>query len=215
MLASAQTGSARPATIIRMITRLDGWWKLWIVLAVVWTVVAISSGWMNLPRARHMPHDPQFLSKLSAEAASIMLRTETRTKPVRSTFVWTEQPRMVRMSNGTRLTFPATTTDERAAFVATEYRQLLNIEADKQRGPYLAEMLAIWLGPLLVAGVAVSLLCRGYRTALATIIRGSRARPSAARALASAFAAGGQRNRTDRDSATAQSQRSLTGLSVN
>jgi len=43
--------------------------------------------------------------------------------------------------------------------VASEYRQLLEVEADEQRGPYLLAMLAIWLAPwvLLVAGLTLSL----------------------------------------------------------
>jgi hypothetical protein len=153
----------------RMLDRLRGWWQFWMVLAVVWTGVVFASGWMNLPRAQYMPHDPQFVSKLSAEATSILRRTDARVKPVRGAIVWTDTPRFVRMSNGAQLTFPATTTGEESALVASEYQKLLTSAAEKQRAPYLLELLAIWLAPamlLLGGGWGVSLIAREYRPAL-------------------------------------------------
>ena len=125
------------------------------MLAVMWTLVVVACAWMNLPRAPRMPHDPDYLSKLSAEASQILRGPQVAAKPVRGALVWSEEPRLVRMSNGTRLTFPAITTDERAAIVESEYRELLNLQAEEQRVPYLMEMLALWLAPLLAAGLAL------------------------------------------------------------
>jgi hypothetical protein len=133
------------------------------VLVAIWTIVAIAGGTVNLPRARDMPHDPEFLSKLSNEAVSILLGANAKAKPVAGGLKWFEFPRTVRMSNGAWLTFPTATTDERTAIVANEYRQLLVEEADKQTGPYLMEMLTIWLAPcicLLLAGLAIQLFMR-------------------------------------------------------
>jgi hypothetical protein len=155
MLGSAQTALRARARMTRMMNRLRGWWQLWMMLAVMWTVVVIAYGWMNLPRAQYMPHDPQFLSQLSNEAASILRANNTRAKPVRGALVWSDDPRMIRMSNGTQLMFPAATTDERAAFVAREYHQLLDAEAGKQRWPYVLELLMLWLAPLLIAALAI------------------------------------------------------------
>ena len=156
----------------RMINRFGRWWPLWVTLAVMWTLVVVMYGWINLPRANQVPHNPQFLAKLSNEAASIMFGRYAKAEPGRGVLVWSEVPRTVRMSNGARLTFPATATNERVALVAGEYDQLLSAEADKQRGPYLLEMLAIWLAPLLVAGFAASLLGRGYRSSPGKAIAG-------------------------------------------
>jgi hypothetical protein len=64
------------------------------------------------------------------------------------------------MSNGMRLKFPAITTDERVAFVESEYRELLTLEADTQRGPYLLELLLLWLAPLFVTGLLMQLFFR-------------------------------------------------------
>jgi hypothetical protein len=165
VFASAQTGSRARTTMCRMFNRRNGWWQLWTILAVVWTLVVVMSGWINLPRARHIAHDPQFLNKLSIEASSVLRGNVAQAKPARGAIVWSETSRIVRMSNGAALTFPATTTSERAEFVASEYRQLLSVEARTQTLPYLLKMLAIWLAPLVVAGAAISLIGRGYKFA--------------------------------------------------
>ena len=132
-------------------------------LIVMCTILVMTSGWMNLPRARQVPHDPQFLGRLSNEASSILLGTDAKAKSARGTPVWSDPPRIVRMSNGMRLTFPPNTTDDQAAYFASEYHQLLNVEADQQRRPYLLKILAIWLATVLlpIAGIAASLIYRG------------------------------------------------------
>ena len=142
-----------------MFSRLGKWWQLWVTLAVMWTLAVITYGWMNLPRAQQLSHNPQILSKLSKEASSILFGSDAQAEPVRGALVWSQTPMIVRMSNGTRLKFPAPTTHEQAALVASEYHQLLDVEANEQRGPYLLAMLAIWLAPylLLVAGLTLSL----------------------------------------------------------
>src|SRR3990172_5115726 len=162
MLASAQTGYRQRTTMARMFSRLGRSWQLWVTLTVMWTIAVITYGWMNLPRAQQVPHHPQFLGKLSMDAASILFGSDAQAEPARATLVWSQTPMIVRMSNGTRLTFPAPTTHERAALVASEYRQLLDVEADEQKGPYLLAMLAIWLAPylLLVAALTFSLCAR-------------------------------------------------------
>jgi len=177
----------------RMFNRLGGWRQLWMTLMVMWTIIVITYGWMNLPRAQQLPHNPQFLSKLSNEASAILFGSDAKAEPARGALVWSQTSMIVRMSNGARLTFPAPTTDERAALVASEYRQLLDVEAYEQRGPYLLQMLAIWLAPylLLVASLAVNLIWRGYQPPLSKVIPGGHSPSSIGRAVASAFAISG------------------------
>ena len=139
-----------------MFKRLGGWWQLWIALTVMWTIVVITYGWINLPRAHQMPHNPQFLSKLSSHAASILFASEAKAEPARGALVWSQTPMIVRMSNGARLTFPATTSGERVALVTGEYSQLLNAEASERRGLYMLGVAVVWLLPcvtLLVVGL--------------------------------------------------------------
>ena len=112
-----------------------------------------------------MQHDPQFLNKLSNEASLILLGGDSKTEPARGALVWSEAPMIVRMSNGTGLTFPATTTAQQAAFVAGEYYQLLDAEASERRGPYVLGMVAVWLLPcvlVLVVGMAVVRAFRSF-----------------------------------------------------
>jgi hypothetical protein len=166
MLAGAQTGLPKRTTMIHMSYRLGRGWQLWMTLMVTWTVAVTMYGWIDLPRAYQMPHDPQFLSKLSHEASSILFGTDAQAKPVVSgALVWSEVPRLVSMPNGMRLAFPGATTSKQAAFFTSEYRQLLDVEAAGQRVPYLAEMFAVWFAPLLAIGLAVNLIRRGYRLA--------------------------------------------------
>jgi hypothetical protein len=176
MFANAQTGCKAQMIILLMFNRSGKWRQLGVTLAVIWTAVVFASGWLNLPRERHIPHDPQFLSRLSTEATSILQRTEAKAKRVRGAIEWTDAPRFVRMSNGAQLTFPPTTTGEQSAFVATEYRRLLNAEANKQRVPYLLQLLAIWLAPavLLGGGLAASAFSRHVRADHASLSISSR-----------------------------------------
>jgi hypothetical protein len=123
----------------------------------MWTFAVTAFGWLQLPRMQDMPHDPDFLSKLSREAVSILSARETKTEPVRGALVWLDGPRVVRMLNGALLTFPAITTDKQVALVENEYRQLLDVEAGNLPGPFVLEMLALWLAPLLVTGLLLHL----------------------------------------------------------
>lgn len=185
-----------------MTSRFGKWWHVWLMLAIIWNIAAFTSGWLNLPRAQHLPHDPQLLSKLSNESMSILRGSQVQVKPARSALVWSENPKVVRMWNDTRLTFPATTTSERAAFVASEYRQLLDIEADKQRGPYLLLMLAVWLAPvvlLLVAGLAASTIYRGQQLPPRRTNPDRLAQSRQPQAVAPAFAIGVTGNRASGD----------------
>ncbi len=124
-------------------------------LAVVWTLIAAAYGWLNLPRARYIPHDPQFLSGLSSESLAILRGEGAPATPARG--AWSLDPRIVSTPNGTRLAFPSFTTDARAALVVNEYHKLLIAEADQQRIPYLLDVLVVWLVPLLGAGLALRL----------------------------------------------------------
>jgi len=115
------------------------------LLIVLWTLAAFAFAWINLPRSQSVSHDPQFLTRLSEDAASILRRADTKSKTRHGALVWSESPRFVRMSNGAGLTLPAYSTSEQAALVASEYHRLLDNEARGRRWPFLLGMLALWL----------------------------------------------------------------------
>jgi len=174
-----------------MLTRLRGWWQLGVTVIVTWTIVVLAYGWLNLPRAQNMPHQPQYLSKFSNEASSILSGGDAKAKPASGEMVWSDEPRLARMSNGERLAFPAATSGERISFVSAEYFQMLAAEAGARSGPYLLGMLAIWLAPailLLLVGLAAKPICRGYKYSLSSLIRGGYSLFSSGRAVAAAFA---------------------------
>jgi len=165
MIASVQTQIPERRIVTHMLNQIVGW-RTGAIVTVMWGIVVMTFGWVDLPRAPHMPHDPGLESKLSDEAVSILSGSDAKADAGKHTsgdmLVWTEQPRTARMANGEQLTFPATTTTERAAFVESEYHELLNIEAGAQREPYLLELLAIWLVPLAIGGLALRLLRRQH-----------------------------------------------------
>ena len=114
--------------------------------------VAAASAWIELPRAKGMPHDPAFIDKLSLQSAQIVRGPAVAEKPAQGEPVWCDMPRVFRMQNGTQLEFPAATNAERVAIVATEYAELLAVQASQQRWPFLLGRLASWLTPMLIAG---------------------------------------------------------------
>jgi hypothetical protein len=131
-------------------------------LAVIWTFAAAGSAWIDLPRASGVPHDPEFLNQLSDAASAIVRGSASVDRPARGAPLWSDTPRLFRMSNGEQLQFPAITTAERAAVVENEYRGLLDARASGHRWLYLLQRLAWWLVPLLLAGFALAVV-RGGR----------------------------------------------------
>ena len=131
--------------------------------AVIWTLIAAASAWLDLPRASNTPHEPGFLSQLSFEAAAIVSGSAVAAEPARGAPLWSDTPRLVRMSNGEQLIFPAFTTSQRVAIVENEYRKILSARAAEQRWPFLLERLAWWLAPLLLAGCLLKFVVGGYR----------------------------------------------------
>jgi hypothetical protein len=140
-----------------MIKRISNTWQLWLTLAILWTLVAAASAWLNLPRASGIAHEPGFMSRLSPESSAIV-RGPGSTESLPGAPLWADTPRVFRMSNGMQLSLPAVTTDERASIVERNYRDLLEERAGEQRWLYWIERTAVWLAIILIGGYAVHLL---------------------------------------------------------
>jgi hypothetical protein len=155
------------------------WLRMWVVLTVIWTIVVATLGWINLPRARHIPHNPEYLNRLPNEAALILIGSESKVRPSRwGAPIWSDVSISVAMPNGARLAFPSTTTNQRIVFVRNEYRKLLEAEASAQRRAYALEMIMIWLLPcpiLLVLCSAADVICRVCQSAARKEVAGSAA----------------------------------------
>ena len=161
MLASEQTAAPAASTLPAMVNRLGTWWQLWAALAVIWTLAAAASAWLDMPRVTNIPHEPGFLSQLSREAAAIVQGSASAAEPARGAALWSDTPRLVRMPNGEQLTLPAFTTKQHAAIVETEYRRLLDARAGQQLWPYLLARLAWWLAPMLIVGGLLKIIVEG------------------------------------------------------
>jgi hypothetical protein len=141
-----------------MVSRITRSWQFWMTLAIIWTLATAASAWLDLPRAAHIAHDPEFMNQLTPESSAIVRGAAAAQQSAPGAPLWSEAPRVFRMSNGKQLDFPAITTDERAAIVEREYHGLLQARASGQHWLYLLERVALWLAPLLLAGLALGLL---------------------------------------------------------
>ena len=133
-------------------------------LAIMWTLATAASAWIDLPRAPMIAHDPEFMNQLTPESSAIVRGAAAAQKSAPGEPLWSDAPRVFRMSNGKQLDFPAITTDERAAIVEREYHGLLQARASGQHWLYLLERVALWLAPLLLAGLALGLLRGGLKS---------------------------------------------------
>lgn len=144
----------------------SGWLRITIGLAVTWTIVMSVLGWIYLPRAEHIPHNPEFLNQLSPEASLIFHGAESQDSPASpDELTWTDAQITVRMPNGTRLAVPENASSKQIAVLENDYYRVLETEASAQRVPYVVGMLVEWLLPfpvLLILGSAVD-FCRAYR----------------------------------------------------
>jgi len=142
----------------------SGWLAMWVATALLWTAVVAALGWINMPRAQHIPHDPGFLNRLSTEATSILAGDEPPARPSRwGLNLWPETRFMVHMPNGARLAFPQRTSRMRVALVRDEYLGVLQAEATTRAQPYVRGMIIVWLLPcpdLLILGLAGCLAFR-------------------------------------------------------
>jgi len=149
-----------------MVKRITNSWQFWMTLAIMWTLATAASAWLDLPRAQMVAHDPEFMDQLTPESTAIVRGTAAAQKPAPGAPLWSDAPRVFRMSNGQQLDFPAITTAERAAIVEREYHDLLQARASGQRWLYLIERVALWLAPLLLAGLALGLQGSILKTSL-------------------------------------------------
>ena len=151
-----------------MVNRITNSWQFWMTLAIMWTLATAASAWIDLPRAPMIAHDPEFMNQLTPESLAIVRGAAAAQKSAPGEPLWSDAPRVFRMSNGKQLDFPAITTDERAAIVEREYHGLLQARASGQHWLYLLERVALWLAALMLAGLALGLLRGGLKSIFKT-----------------------------------------------
>lgn len=60
-----------------MTRHLGGWWRLWIVLAVIYGGLVVTYTWLSWPEVSNVSHEPNFLKQMSSEALAVVNRPKT------------------------------------------------------------------------------------------------------------------------------------------
>jgi hypothetical protein len=115
-----------------------------------------------------MPHDPDFLKKLSDQALLILAGIPSPDALPEALREATEKDRFVaHMANGVKLEFPVGTTEDKVALVTSEYQALLEAQLSQRRPAYLFKAVCIAVIPsisVLIGGLVVAgWVMRGFR----------------------------------------------------
>lgn len=170
---------------------IGGWWRLWIVLSVLYASVAVVVEARYWPSIARTPHDPSLEYELSDESRRLLrarspslndlfdsLRRADRAgdvelarsvaRRIRRAQVepWTLDPVVIRAANGYIFHLPATSTkSEVAAFSADYHRALAADVADRSRDSLIRLMLVAIAPPLgvLLLALAFAWIRQGFR----------------------------------------------------
>ncbi len=172
---------------------LGGWWRLWIVLTLIYGGAVTAFTWMSWPDVSRISHDPAFLKQLSADAVLILERPKTlpeleralveadRAKNtefarnlaqqiirLREAPKWQQAPKVLEMPNGHEFQVAGDTPDDLATLVAKEYVRVLQSVASERRFTAIGTALLVWFLPsafVCALGLAVAWVVRGFRGA--------------------------------------------------
>ena|SRR5437870_41454 len=173
-----------------MMRHLGGWWRLWIVLAVIYGGLVASYTWLSWPEVSNVSHDPGFLKQMSPEALAVLDRhktlaeleqafiaadragaTENARKLAqeivrrRERPVWEQAPMVLEMPNGYEFQVAGDTKPEQTKLVGRDYVRVLQSVASEMRIAALSNALLWWLVPSILVcalGLAVAWVFRGF-----------------------------------------------------
>jgi hypothetical protein len=133
--------------------KLNGWYRLWIVLSVVFLGPAVLVAAVSMPDYSSVPHDASFYNSLS-DAAKAQLASEDATDAIR-----VEMPNhhLLKIKSGTEL--------KKTAPVVAEYMSMLDRALLRMRVRFALTIAAIWLSAcmtLLAVGLSVAWVRRGF-----------------------------------------------------
>jgi hypothetical protein len=170
---------------------LGGWWRLWIVLTMVYGGLVATYTGLSWPEVSHISHDPSFLKQMSPEALAIINRPKTLTD-LEQAFVaadrasatenarklaqevrrqqelpeWERAPLVLSMPNGYEFQVAGDTKSDQANLVGRDYVRVLQSTASERRVTDVVRALFIWLVPsaiLCALGSAVGWVFRGFK----------------------------------------------------
>lgn len=174
-----------------MTPRLGGWWRLWIVLTLVYGGVVAAFTWTFWPEVSRVPHDFTFLKQMSSDALLILERPKTLPELERALMEadragntefarnlaqqivrfreapkWQQAPKILEMPNGHQFEVAGDTPDNLAALVGKEYVRVLQATASEQRFRSIGTAILAWLVPTALVcalGLAAAWILRGFR----------------------------------------------------
>jgi hypothetical protein len=134
--------------------KLNGWYRLWIVLSVVFLGLGVLVAAVAMPDYSSIPHDASFYDSLS-DAAKAQLASEDAADAIQ-----VEMPdhHLLRIKSGTEL-------EKTTPIVVVEYMSMLDRARLRKRVHFALTIGAVWLSActtLLAAGLSVAWVRRGF-----------------------------------------------------
>jgi hypothetical protein len=114
------------------------------------TLATAASAWINLPRAPMIAHDPEFMNQLTpSRRLSCAARAAQKSAPGEP--LWSDAPRVFRMSNGKQLDFQPS----RPVARGDRQREYHGLPGPRQRAALLVSIgrIALWLAALISPGL--------------------------------------------------------------
>ena len=148
-----------------ILARLGGWWRLWIVVSVIYGVIVVVFTWDNYPHVERISYDETHLKRLSDQTLLILSGRVQPPIPA-DTPKWARAPIILEMPNGHTFEVLGNTTPEQSKEVAKDYVGVLNSIANERRVSALQYAFFAWAIPCLLVlafGHAVSWIYRGFK----------------------------------------------------
>lgn len=148
-----------------MLTRLGGWWRLWIVASVIYGAIVVVFTWNTFPRMENISYEKDHLKSLSDRTLQI-LGGHVQPQAPSDTPQWARSPIILEMPNGHTFEVLGNTTPEQTQEVAKDYVRVLNSITSERRLSALFYAFLAWVFPCLVilaVGAAMHWIYQGFR----------------------------------------------------
>lgn len=170
---------------------LGGWWRLWIVISVIYGGLVAAYTWMVWPEVSRIQHDAKFIKQMSPAALTVIEAPKTiaeleqalieadrsrateqartlarRIRGLREGREWETAPIVLEMPNGYEFKVAGDTKDDQANLVGKEYVRVLQSVVSQQRIAAVGTALLAWFIPSLLLcglGLAVAWVIRGFK----------------------------------------------------
>lgn len=148
-----------------LLARIGGWWRLWIVVSVIYGAIIVVFTWDSYPHVESISYDASHLKRLS-DRTLLILAGRVQPPMPSDTPKWAHGSIILEMPNGHTFEVLGNTTPEQSKEVAKDYVGVLNSIANERRISALQSAFFSWAVTcllVLVIGFAVSWIYRGFR----------------------------------------------------